>query len=32
MNWSLDEIYSLPIPMRDWFFQDWMDRHGKKEE
>ncbi len=29
MNWSFEEVYMLPIPLRDWFY----DRHiSDKEE
>ena len=32
MGWSFEEIYMLPIPLRDWFINKWIEDNKKKEE
>ncbi len=32
MGWSFEEIYMLPIPLRNWFFDKWIEDNNKKEE
>jgi hypothetical protein len=31
MNWSFEEIYMLPITLRNWFFDKWMEDNTKKD-
>ena len=31
MGWSFNEAYSLPIVLRDWFFDRWLEDNGKKD-
>ena len=32
MNWSFEEVYMLPVVLRNWFFQKWIEVNGKKSE
>lgn len=29
MNWSFEEIYMLPIPLRNWFYDKWVEENTK---
>lgn len=31
MGWSFEEIYMLPIPLRDWFYNKWIEDNTKKD-
>lgn len=32
MNWSFEEVYMLPIPLRDWFYEKWIEENTKIHE
>jgi len=32
MNWSFEEVYMMPIPLRDWFFNRWLEENSKNQE
>jgi len=32
MGWSFEEIFLLPIPLRDWFINKWLEDNKKTEE
>lgn len=32
MNWSFEEVYILPIVLRNWFFQKWIEEKSKNLE
>lgn len=32
MGWSFEEIYMLPITLREWFFEKWKETNVKKDE
>lgn len=31
-NWSLAELYSLPVALRDWFFKKYIDQVEKQKQ
>lgn len=31
MGWSFEEIYMLPIPLRDWFYNKWIEDNTEKD-
>jgi len=32
MNWSFFDAYSLPIKLRNWFFEKWIERKNSENE
>lgn len=32
MNWGFEEVYMLPIQLREWFFNKWLEDNSKKQE
>ncbi len=32
MNWNFFDAYSLPVKLRNWFFDKWMDRKKSENE
>ena len=32
MGWSFEEVYMLPVLLRNWFFDKWVEDNSKKEE
>lgn len=32
MNWNFFDAYSLPIKLRNWFFEKWIDRKNSENE
>ena len=32
MNWTFEEIYMLPVNLRNWFFDKWVEDKTKKSE
>lgn len=31
MSWSFEEIYMLPITLRNWFYDKWLEDNTKKD-
>lgn len=32
MNWGFEEIYMLPVQLREWFFDKWLEENSKNKE
>jgi hypothetical protein len=32
MNWSFEEIYMLPVNLREWFFNKWLEVNSAKKD
>ena len=32
MNWTFFDAYSLPVKLRNWFFDKWMDKKKSENE
>lgn len=32
MGWSFEEAYMLPIPLREWFINKWIEKNTKNSE
>ncbi len=32
MNWTFEEIYMLPVNLRNWFFDKWVEDKKKNSE
>jgi len=32
MGWSFEEAYMLPIPLREWFINKWVEQNTKTSE
>lgn len=32
MGWSFEEAYMLPIPLREWFINKWVEQNTKSSE
>lgn len=32
MNWTFEEVYMLPVNLRNWFFDKWVEDKTKKSE